>query len=85
MSETPKDETFRHITCEKLTVKRPGRQSRVEVSINNVGAYIAVYGRSATNPLIQLYIEETGIGVQEGTIQTYVSDGFSATPKGPPL
>ena len=85
MLEQPEDKTFRHITCEKLTVKRPGRLSKVEVAIDHAGAYIAVYGRSTTKPVIQLYIEETGIGRQEGQIQTFISDGLSATPKGPPF
>lgn len=81
MSETPKDETFRHITCEKLTVKRPGRVSKIEVSVDTKGAYIDIYGRS-NKPLIKLCMIDTNIGSQEGIVETYIASGFSLVPKG---
>lgn len=79
--QNPQDANLRNVTCESLTVKRPGSQSRVEVSVDSVGAYIEVYGRS-TNPLIQLRIVNSGISIQGGNVITYISDGLSVEPKG---
>ncbi len=61
MQKQPKDEIFRHVTCEHLTVVHPSNRSKIEVSIDNLGAYIDIFNKSG-EPVIKLSVHQDGRG-----------------------
>ena len=61
MRDEPKDETFRHITCEHLTIVHPINRSKIDVSVDRLGAYIDVYNKHG-HPVIKLSIKDDGAG-----------------------
>lgn len=63
----PKDESFRHITCESLTIKNFAGGNKVEISTNHKGGYICVYNNLGQS------VAYIGINVNtgDGLVETY--------------
>ena len=72
--QQPQDEHFKHITCEKLTIKRPSGLSKIELSVDSTGAYIDVYNRNG-KPAIKLSLDNDGTGHVETFIDTTLTTG----------
>lgn len=69
--QQPQDAHLKHITCEKLTIKRFGGQSKIELSVDSSGACIEVYNRNG-KPVIILGFDENG----NGHVETYTDTTF---------
>ena len=59
--QQPQDAHLKHITCEKLTIKRPSGLSKIELSVDHIGAYIQVYNHSG-HLAIALSLDNDGTG-----------------------
>lgn len=70
----PKDEAFKTVTCEKLVIRKPYQQSRVEIDIDTVGAHVAVLN-GANKIVAEIYIEIDELGRGGGRVAVYNSDG----------
>ena len=78
--QLPQDAHFKHITCEKLTIERPAGLSKIELSVDNTGAYIDVYNRNG-QPAIKLSLDNDGTGHVETFVDTTLVTG-NLIPKG---
>lgn len=60
----PKDETFRNITCESLTIKNFAGHNKVEIKSDAKGGYIFVYNVQGLD-VIRIGMGNKGNGVVE--------------------
>ena len=70
MQEPKDDASFRHITCESITIKNPSGRNEVEIAFNRIGGRVTLFNRLGI-PVVELSIDEGG----NGHAKIYFADG----------